>query len=94
MAFLPGHRLVRDSKLGDASPVLAVSPPSGAPSPQSSRPDASTVDRLSPIGEGGWHAVHRGAAAAGLLEPHLGAASAAQRWVFRGRGGAGGVACR
>lgn len=26
VAFLPGHRLVRDSKLGDASPVLAVSP--------------------------------------------------------------------
>jgi hypothetical protein len=27
VAFLRGHRLVRDSKLGDASPVLAVSPP-------------------------------------------------------------------
>lgn len=26
VAFLPGHRLVRDSKLGDASPLLAVSP--------------------------------------------------------------------
>ena len=26
VAFLSGHRLVRDSKLGDASPVLAVSP--------------------------------------------------------------------
>jgi hypothetical protein len=26
VAYLPGHRLVRDSKLGDASPVLAVSP--------------------------------------------------------------------
>lgn len=26
VASLPGHRLVRDSKLGDASPVLAVSP--------------------------------------------------------------------
>ena len=26
VAFLPGHRLVRDSKLGDARPVLAVSP--------------------------------------------------------------------
>ncbi|HKR50514.1 MAG TPA: DUF397 domain-containing protein [Pseudonocardiaceae bacterium] len=26
VAFLPGHRLVRDSKLGDGSPVLAVSP--------------------------------------------------------------------
>ena len=26
VAFLPGYRLVRDSKLGDASPVLAVSP--------------------------------------------------------------------
>jgi hypothetical protein len=26
VAVLPGHRLVRDSKLGDASPVLAVSP--------------------------------------------------------------------
>jgi hypothetical protein len=25
VAFLPGRRLVRDSKLGDASPVLAVS---------------------------------------------------------------------
>ena len=26
VAFVPGYRLVRDSKLGDASPVLAVSP--------------------------------------------------------------------
>ncbi|MGQ0774692.1 MAG: DUF397 domain-containing protein [Pseudonocardiales bacterium] len=26
VAFLPGHHLVRDSKLGEASPVLAVSP--------------------------------------------------------------------
>jgi hypothetical protein len=26
VAFLPGHRLVRDSKLSDASPVLAISP--------------------------------------------------------------------
>jgi hypothetical protein len=26
VAFLSGNRLVRDSKLGDASPVLAVSP--------------------------------------------------------------------
>jgi hypothetical protein len=26
VAVLPGHRLVRDSKLGDASPILAVSP--------------------------------------------------------------------
>jgi Domain of unknown function (DUF397) len=26
VAFLSGRRLVRDSKLGDASPVLAVSP--------------------------------------------------------------------
>jgi hypothetical protein len=26
VAFRPGHRLVRDSKLGDNSPVLAVSP--------------------------------------------------------------------
>jgi hypothetical protein len=26
VAYLPGHRLVRDSKLGDASPVLTVSP--------------------------------------------------------------------
>ncbi|MGH3932462.1 MAG: DUF397 domain-containing protein [Pseudonocardiaceae bacterium] len=26
VAFLPGHRLVRDSKLGATSPVLAVSP--------------------------------------------------------------------
>ncbi|MGH3698466.1 MAG: DUF397 domain-containing protein [Pseudonocardiaceae bacterium] len=26
VAVLPGHQLVRDSKLGDASPVLAVSP--------------------------------------------------------------------
>ena len=26
VAFLPGLRLVRDSKLGDASPVLAVTP--------------------------------------------------------------------
>ena len=26
VAYLPGHRLVRDSKLGDTSPVLAVSP--------------------------------------------------------------------
>lgn len=26
VAFLSGHRLVRDSKLGDASPVLAISP--------------------------------------------------------------------
>jgi Domain of unknown function (DUF397) len=26
VAVLPGHRLVRDSKLGDTSPVLAVSP--------------------------------------------------------------------
>ncbi|MGQ0716129.1 MAG: DUF397 domain-containing protein [Pseudonocardiales bacterium] len=26
VANLAGHRLVRDSKLGDASPVLAVSP--------------------------------------------------------------------
>ncbi|MGH3809140.1 MAG: DUF397 domain-containing protein [Pseudonocardiaceae bacterium] len=26
VAVLPGHWLVRDSKLGDASPVLAVSP--------------------------------------------------------------------
>jgi hypothetical protein len=26
VAVLPVHRLVRDSKLGDASPVLAVSP--------------------------------------------------------------------
>ncbi|MGH3814147.1 MAG: DUF397 domain-containing protein [Pseudonocardiaceae bacterium] len=26
VALLPGHRLVRDSELGDASPVLAVSP--------------------------------------------------------------------
>ncbi len=26
VVFLRGHRLVRDSKLGDASPVLAVSP--------------------------------------------------------------------
>ncbi|HEY6422351.1 MAG TPA: DUF397 domain-containing protein [Pseudonocardiaceae bacterium] len=26
VAFLPGHRLVRDSKLADTSPVLAVSP--------------------------------------------------------------------
>jgi len=26
VAFLPGHQLVRDSKLGDASPVLAVTP--------------------------------------------------------------------
>jgi Domain of unknown function (DUF397) len=26
MAVLPGHRLVRDSKLGDASPILAVGP--------------------------------------------------------------------
>jgi hypothetical protein len=26
MAYLPGHRLVRDSKLGDASPILAISP--------------------------------------------------------------------
>ncbi|MGH3752660.1 MAG: DUF397 domain-containing protein [Pseudonocardiaceae bacterium] len=26
VAYLPGRRLVRDSKLGDASPVLAVSP--------------------------------------------------------------------
>ncbi len=26
VAVLPGHRLGRDSKLGDASPVLAVTP--------------------------------------------------------------------
>ena len=26
VAYLPGHRLVRDSKLGDASPILAISP--------------------------------------------------------------------
>ncbi|MGH4009057.1 MAG: DUF397 domain-containing protein [Pseudonocardiaceae bacterium] len=26
VAFLPGHRMGRDSKLGDASPVLAVRP--------------------------------------------------------------------
>jgi hypothetical protein len=26
VAYLPGHRLVRDSKLGDANPVLAVNP--------------------------------------------------------------------
>jgi hypothetical protein len=26
VAYLPGHRLVRDSKLGDASPLLAASP--------------------------------------------------------------------
>lgn len=26
VAFLPGHRLVRDSKLGEASPVLTVTP--------------------------------------------------------------------
>ncbi|MGH3774849.1 MAG: DUF397 domain-containing protein [Pseudonocardiaceae bacterium] len=26
VAFVPGHRLMRDSKLGDASPMLALSP--------------------------------------------------------------------